>query len=113
VVTGRSRDVPICAVSAAAKVVIMYRFSGAYSVWAAIPVQAPSVYARTVDRSRTPSCLSSLFGVSISPRVTPTNTSGRVDKSRSGDNAVSDMCDFRGVDHSNDLQLNPPRQHFK
>ena len=34
-------------------------------------------------------------------------------KSRSGDSAVSDVCSLRGVDHSNNLQLNPRRQQVK
>jgi len=46
-------------------------------------------------------------------KASPTGTSGRVDNSRTGDNAVSDVCGLRGVDHPNDLQLNPFRQQFE
>jgi hypothetical protein len=43
------------------------------------------------------------------PAVAPCPAFGRVDKSRSGDHAVSDVRGLGGVDHSNDLQLDPAR----
>jgi hypothetical protein len=50
---------------------------------------------------------------SLALRELPPGTSGRVDRSRSGDNEVANVCGIRSVDYSNDLQLDPFRQHVK